>query len=90
VGHDGRVKRTRKCRVVSKDSVSVSATIIANAPFKAGDGNESFLCGACDDGVVMIGFDFTRPPEYFKNKFGCFVICKECAAYNQVSAPRIP
>ncbi|MGA2760986.1 MAG: hypothetical protein ABSF08_11775 [Candidatus Cybelea sp.] len=78
---------TRTCQVV-KALPSLEATILLTSPFKAGDGNEDYLCGSCGS-LVVSGFDLTRPHKYFANKFGFFITCSECTAYNQVVRPRV-
>jgi hypothetical protein len=66
----------------------MSVTLIASSPFRAGDGEEDFLCGSCR-AIVVSGYDLRHAPKPFANKFGCFITCHKCTAYNEVTAPRV-
>jgi hypothetical protein len=87
MGHDGRMKRTRKLRAV-RHLPSLSITLIATSPYKAGDGDEDLLCGSCGE-VVVSGYGFGPRPKDFANKNGCFITCHNCTAYNEVTAPSV-
>jgi hypothetical protein len=78
----------QRCLVVSYSDIPSDATIIIG-PLLLDGGNNDFLCGDCNACIIR-GFSLVKLSHYLTDKTGCFVTCQECAAHNQVTAPRIP